>query len=308
MAYSAYRRQLNRSDEILRSSVSFNYHTLHLKNVQHIPLNPTAPLVKIKNASSITLDKLTLSNVIGNVTTSNQKIKVTEVKGKEQQNSDYEQYFSSFFENLEGVSEEEKNQLSELVKAALKYNEDYFSSWTSDKASMYYLQTQEKLNLIADNVAGGSIKEQLKTITKQYTNDKLKQIVNTSLETYQIIYDRFKGKEGPYSEIAKQMKNAIEEIQNGNHADQISQQQLSQLFSGLNTNSSFQIGYEKIMRGYKEIQKRQLGKYWNTFSEADVDKTINMLREDWNNFVSQFQMFEPYRVSIGSQSRIDMKI
>ncbi|QPA31116.1 hypothetical protein [Thermaerobacillus caldiproteolyticus] len=292
----------------MNNSVSFNYHTLNFKNVQRIPLNQTALSVKIKNASSITLDKLTLSDVIGNVTTSNQRIKVTEVKGEEQQNSDYDQYFSSFFENLEGVSEEEKNQLSGLVKAALKYNGDYFSSWTSDKASMYYLQTQEKLNLIADNVASGSIKDQLKAITKQYTSDKLKQIVNASLETYQIIYDRFKGKGGPYSEIANQMKNAIEEIQNGNHADQVSQQQLSQLFSGLNTNSSFQIGYEKIMRGYKEIEKGKLGKYWNKFSEADVDKTINMLREDWNDFVSQFQTFEPYRVSIDSQSRIDMKI
>lgn len=54
---------------------------------------------------------------------------------------------------------------------------------------MYYLQIQEKLNFIAENAASGSIKDELMVITKQYTSDKLKQVVNIILETYQIFYN-----------------------------------------------------------------------------------------------------------------------
>lgn len=88
---------------------------------------------------------------------------------------------------------------------------------------MYYLQIQEKLNFIAENAASGSIKDELMVITKQYTSDKLKQVVNITLETYQIFYNMYKGMSGPYGHIANLMK----EGQNGNHVAQVEQKQYS---------------------------------------------------------------------------------
>lgn len=62
------------------------------------------------------------------------------------------------------------------------------------------------------------------------------------------------------------------------------------------------------MRGYKEIQKEQMGMGWNKYCDAEADRTIHLLKEDWNDFVSQFEMFKQYRLPIHSQSRIEMKI
>lgn len=53
-------------------------------------MNQTAKAENIKNASSIILDKLTLSNVVDNAAISNQKIKGTDLKEQEQKNSDYD--------------------------------------------------------------------------------------------------------------------------------------------------------------------------------------------------------------------------
>lgn len=51
-----------------------------------------------------------------------------------------------------------------------------------------------------------------------------------------------------------------------------------------------------------------MGIGWNKYCDAEADRTIHLLKEDWNNFISQFEMFKQYRLPIHSQSRIEMKI
>ncbi|UOQ87091.1 hypothetical protein [Gracilibacillus salinarum] len=288
---------------------TFNNQSLHLNNSLRIESNQTTR-EDIKNSASIKLDKLTLSDVVGEMRKdADLRLKVTEMKEKEQNDSDYDKYYSSFLGKLEGVPEEDKNQLTELIKTALKRNGDYFSNgWTSDKESMYHLQTQEKLNLIAEKLAPDSVRDELLSITNQYTNDKLDQTVNKSLSVYEAIYNRDKGKAGEYVQIVNRMKNSIKNIQEGNHDVQVEQKQYKELFSNLNSLPPFQNQYEEVMTGYKEIQKDQLDGSWNKKTESRIDKNIQLLREDWNDFVSQFEELDFYRLSSDKYSKIDFKV
>ncbi|UOQ50236.1 hypothetical protein MUN88_09350 [Gracilibacillus caseinilyticus] len=154
---------------------------------------------------------------------------------------------------------------------------------------MYHLQTQEKLNLIAEKMAPVSVRDE-------------------SLRVYEAIYNRDKGKAGEYVQIANRMKNSIKNIREGNHVVQVEQKQYNDLFSNLNSLSQFQNQYEEVMTGYKEIQKDQLGGSWNKKTESRVDKNIQLLREDWNDFVSKFEELDSYRLSSHKYSKIDFKV
>ncbi|SDK34642.1 hypothetical protein [Sediminibacillus albus] len=265
----------------------------------------------VNNSSNIKLDKLLLSDVVGAEINQSSKLEVTEIKDENsvRLESDYNQYYSSFVEELEGVSEEEKNQLSELIKKAITRNEDFFSSgWTSSKESMYHLQTKEKLNLIAERALPPSFSEEMKNVSNQFIEDRLEQTVDKSLQTYEIIYNRDKSKAGPLGDIADRLKTSIHNIREGNHIVQLEQKQYSELFSELKLSNQFQHHYEEVMNGYKEIQKEQMGGSWDKRSEASVDESIQLLREDWNGFINQFEQFNSYNVSSIHNSRVDIKI
>ncbi|AUJ24146.1 hypothetical protein [Virgibacillus dokdonensis] len=262
----------------------------------------------IKNASSIKLEKQLLSDVVDTIRIPNQKLTINKIKTEQSKSTEFDKYFSSFFENLEGISKVEKEYLSELVKEALRQNDDYFSKgWTSDIESMYHLQTKEKLNLIAKNIPHSSVKNEFLAVVQDYTSAKLEQTVNKSLETYEIIYNQHKEKKGPYRNIADRMLDAINNIQEGKHFVQNEQNLYSHLFLKSNV-ISFQHKYEEVMKGYKQIQKNQFGESWNEFSEMKVDDTIRMLKENWNNFVNQFEAFSAYRLSSNTHYNVDMKI
>ncbi|QTM98347.1 hypothetical protein ERJ70_02860 [Sediminibacillus dalangtanensis] len=291
----------------------------NVSNSQHINLNHTNRSTprqisngeSLHNYSNMKLDKLFLSDVVGEAINQSSKLEVTEIKDKTsvRSESDYNDYFSSFVEELEGISEEEKNQLSELIKKAITRNEDFFSSgWTSSKESIYHLQTKEKLHLIAEKALPPSFAGEMKNVSNQFIDDQLEQTVDKSLRTYEIIYNRDKSKAGPLGDIADRLQTAVQNIQEGNHIVQVEQKHYSELFSDLKLSDQFQHDYEEVMKGYKEIQKEQLGGTWNNKSETSVNQSIQLLREDWNEFINQFEKFKAYRVSSIHNARVDIKI
>ncbi|SDM70936.1 hypothetical protein [Sediminibacillus halophilus] len=283
-------------------------------NVNHINRSTPRQIsngTSLHNYSNMKLDKLLLSDVVGEAINQSSKLEVTVLKDESlgKSESDYDDYFSSFVEDLEGVSEEEKDQLSGLIKKAITRNEDFWSSgWTSSKESMYHLQTKEKLHLIAEKVLPPSFAGEMKNVSNQFTDDQLGQTVDKSLQTYELIYNRDKSKAGPLGDIADRLKTSIQHIQEGNHIVQVEQKQYSKLFSELKLSDQFQYRYEEVMNGFKEIQKEQLGGSWDNRSEASLNESIQLLREDWNEFTNQFEEFKDYRVSSIHNSHVDIKI
>lgn len=276
----------------------------------HSPMNMLNKEI-INNSSNIKLDKLTLSDAVGSEVNKEVSIEVHEIKDENpvKLDSDYDKYFSGFVEELQGISKEEKSELSGFIKEAMTRSEDFFSSgWSSSKESMYHLQTQEKLNLLAEKVIPASQSEALKDLAKQFTDDQLEQTVEKSLQTYEIIYNRDKDKSGPLGEIASRLNSAIHSIREGSHITQVEQKQYEGLFAELQSSSIFQGKYEEVMNGYKEIQKEQLGGAWNNRAEKKVSESIKLLREDWNDFINNVGQLNDYKVSTVNESRVDIKI
>ncbi|WP_181347400.1 hypothetical protein [Thalassobacillus sp. CUG 92003] len=259
------------------------------------------------------MDQLTLSDAFEHLqkTQSSPEITVSIVQEKEDVNTDYEDYYKSLIENSGDLSKQEKYELSEMVKNVVSINQEYKSgNWTSDKESMYHLQTQMKLDVIAEKLMPSSLKEKFNKATGEYTERKLQETVNVSLETYQIIYNRDKNKSGPFDRIADRMKDAIQEIKEGSHITQREQEQYKALYSQIDVKNgpSFQQGYEKVMEGYENIQKQQLSGHWNSSSQSRTDEIVELLREDWNAFVNSTSSFHEYPVFSKKSFILDSRI
>ncbi|WP_100012983.1 hypothetical protein [Lentibacillus sediminis] len=95
----------------------FNSQQLNFINGRRLTSNQVLTQQPI-NTESLQLDKLTFSDVVGNLETTNQKLKISVVEEKPDEPSLYDQYFSSFIDNMEGTKEEKK-QLQGYIKEAI---------------------------------------------------------------------------------------------------------------------------------------------------------------------------------------------
>ena len=154
------------------------------------------------------------------------------------------------------------------------------------------------------------MKEKMNDAIEKYTDYKLKQTVNVSRETYQIIYDKYHDNDGPMGRFADNMFDAIQEIKAGKHITQIEQIQYGSLYSNLNFSNpnSFRQSYEKVMEGYEKIQKQHLGSHWNNTSQDQTEINIQLLRDDWNSFVSKVTSLTSYKVFSNNSLVVDNRV
>ncbi|UOQ43400.1 hypothetical protein MUN89_15940 [Halobacillus salinarum] len=288
---------------------SLSHKVLDLSQVRQYQANQLN--TNINNANTIKLDRLTLSDAVGDIEKSSnqQKLEVSIVKEKSE--IEFEDFFQRIIEGSNELSKEEKKNVSTIIQDTIKKNENYFDSgWTSNTASMYHIQTKEKLQLISGKLLPQSMKEEMGRAIEKYTDHKLEQTVNVSLETYQRIYEKYKNDDGPMGRFADQLNGAIQEIEEGSHITQREQMQYESLYSKLNDldAASFRQSYERVMAGYAEIQQQQLGAHWNNTSRTQTEMNIRRLRDDWNNFVNNMSSLEGYQVYSHSSSILDNKV
>lgn len=268
--------------------------------------------MSIKNEKEIKLDSLSLSDTFMNSQPGSiGKIEVV-VEEKNMRDLDFKRSFKEVIERSNVLSRDEINLISQLAKKAIEKNEDYFKgTWTSDKETMYHLQTQKKLELIAKTILPESMQPSFLNTSQKYIDQKLEDTVNISKNIYEVIYNRYKDEEsGPLKHIANQMKGALSEIKDGHHITQTEQKQYEELYIKLDMSSGNRLkqSYEKVMEGYSKIQKQQHKGHWSHSSESRTDEIVNLLREDWNKFVSAVSTLSEYEVFSKTSSIFNEKI
>lgn len=283
-----------------------------LKNAIDIRKSSNYSETTIKNANDIKLDSLSLSDTFKNSQSGKiGKIEVV-VEEKDSGDLDYKRFFEDIIEGSKSLSREEKDNVSELVQKAIEKNKDYSEgSWTSDKESMYHLQTKKQLELIATTLLPDSMQNTFLQASEKYTDQKLEDTVDASKKIYDVIYNRYKDEvSGPFKQIADQMKGALNEISSGSHITQTEQRQYETLYDNLDMSSGYQMkqSYEKVLEGYSEIQREQLQGHWNNSSRSRTEEIVNLLREDWNKFVSSVSTFNEYQVFSKSSSVVNTRI
>ena len=132
-------------------TVSFNSFSHRLIGSSSITYGQATEMNNIgKNVKPVELGHQTIADAVGSLKEGRppQKLEVSIVEKEVSTEKDYIDFFQSIIEDSKELSKEEKKNITAVVKEAVNKNGTFSHGvWTSDKGSMFDLQTREKLHL-----------------------------------------------------------------------------------------------------------------------------------------------------------------
>lgn len=197
-----------------------------------------------------------------------------------------------FVKDIEGLSAEEKQQISQLIQHSVKKP----AGGTSDYFVMDRAQTTAQLQLIADKLIPEKYKDQMYEAIKNYQKEGMDLQVRM-YEAGQEIMDQLSASYpslGKSSILTEGMKTLQEQ-----------EAWTSTLYGGLDDSnqSTFVQSFEAILANFKENQLQL-----KNSSEEVLNRYQDELRSKWNDFATLFNDATVYKLPTNHNSVIDVRL
>ena len=197
-----------------------------------------------------------------------------------------------FVKDMEGLSAEEKQQISQLIQHSVKKP----TGGTSDYFVMDRAQTTAQLQFIADKLIPGKYKDQMHEAIKNYQKEGM----DLQVRMYEVAQAKVDQLSASYPSLGK---SSI--LTEGMKTLQEQEAWASTLYSGLDDSnqSTFVQSFEAILGNFKENQLQL-----KNSPEEVLNRYQDELRSKWNDFATLFNDSTIYKLPTNHNSVIDVRL
>lgn len=212
----------------------------------------------------------------------------------------YRDYFS-FIDESNELSDEEKQQLRDAIKASITFSNNSFRLYP-----MQIEQSKLELQLLAKYALPESLKEKMNQAIERYAEEKKQ----ANIEIFKEINLALTDQPTTDSTIRESIKKDLNALDNGTHEVYEIHATFEKAFSNVFNQpaSSVANAYEDVLELYYNRERANYGSRWDSIYEGRTKSFIGQLNYRWNQMMSRFEQLSGFQTGTEGQSLIDVKV